>query len=334
MDEAERKRRAAFEAAGPFVTDDPADVRWLLCGRGRPIFAGGSSYIVKVDERRAQVFHQDIEGPRVEAEERWDELGYETVAYPWFEPPPVQSTHPDFSALRLPLAPEERDRYRAAGEDAAEAFVESLAALGPDLSEFDAAGELARPFHARRFTTPVVLVGGDARAPVHRHPMPTRAPLGRFAMLVVCAEREGLYVSLTRIVSFGPPPRDLERVVRAAAEVDAAVLLASRPGATLGALFSTLARAYEEQGFPQEWRRHHQGGLTGYRGREVFARLGDRTVLPDGCAVAWNPSVSGGGKSEDTALVTSAGVEVVTRTPSLLELQTAAGLPRPAIVQL
>ena len=91
-DEAERKRVAALEAAGPFATDDPADVRWLLCGRGRPVFAGGSSYTVVVDEHSAQVFHQDIETPRVEAEERFDELGYEPVAYPWFEPPPVEPT--------------------------------------------------------------------------------------------------------------------------------------------------------------------------------------------------------------------------------------------------
>jgi hypothetical protein len=44
--------------------------------------------------------------------------------------------------------------------------------------------------------------------------------------------------------------------------------------------------------------------------------------------------VTGGGKSEDTALVTSAGVEVLTRTPSLPELETATGLPRPAVIEL
>jgi Xaa-Pro dipeptidase len=177
-------------------------------------------------------------------------------------------------------------------------------------------------------------VGGELRAPVHRHPLPTHERLGRFALLAITAEREGFYVSLTRVVSFGPLPGELERLVRAAAEVDAAVLAASRPGEMLGELFDVLARAYEEQGFPEEWRRHHQGGLTGYRGREVFAVPGDPTPLPEACAVAWNPSVTGGGKSEDTALVTAAGVEVITRTPGLAELETAAGLRRPAIVQL
>ena len=148
------------------------------------------------------------------------------------------------------------------------------------------------------------------------------------------AERSGLHVSLTRIVSFEPPSPELADRVRAAAEVDAAVLAASRPGATLGELFDFLVQAYEQEGFPDEWRHHHQGGLTGYRGREAFATPGDETVLPATCAVAWNPSVTGGGKSEDTALVTAEGVEVITRTPELGELETAVGIPRPAIVVL
>jgi Xaa-Pro dipeptidase len=332
--EAHRKRQAALAAVGPFATDDAADVRWLLSGRGRPVSAGSSSYMVVVDEDRAQVLYQDIEASRVAAEERWEELGYEPVAYPWFEPPPVEPTKPDLAPLRLALDGEEVERYRAAGRDAAAAVAEALGALRPALTELDAADELAGRLAAAGFTTPVVLVGGDARARVHRHPLPTAAPLGRFALLAVTAEREGLYVSLTRIVSFGAPTEELSRVVRAAAEVDAAVLAASRPGRTLGELFDVVARGYEEQGFPGEWRRHHQGGLTGYRGREVFAIPGDPTVLPEACAVAWNPSVTGGGKSEDTALVTAGGVEILTRTPELRELETSAGIPRPGIVRL
>src|SRR5207244_2771971 len=251
VEEAARKRAAALAAVGPFATQDPADVRWLLCGRGRPVSAGSSPYAVVVDEGRAQVLYQDIEASRVAAEERWEELGYEAVPHPWFEPPPDFATDCCLDELRLALGLEELDRYRAAGSDGADAFVAALGALRPELSD-----------------------------------------------------------------------------------LGAAVLTACRPGATLGELFEVLARVYEEQGFRDEWRRHHQGGLTGYRGREVFAVPGDPTPLPEACAVAWNPSVTGGGKSEDTALVTAAGVEVITRTPGLAELETAAGLRRPAIVEL
>ena len=256
------------------------------------------------------------------------------MPYPWHEQPPVDLPPPDLALLRQSLGPEELERYRSAGADGAACVAEALASLRPERRELDAAGELAARLHAHGFTTPVVLAGGETRAPVHRHPLPTEERLGRFALLAVTAERDGLYVSLTRIVSFGPPPAELRECVQAAAEVDAAVLAASRPGATLGGLFDVLARAYAELGYAEEWRRHHQGGLTGYRGREVFATPGNQTILPPASAVAWNPSVSGGGKSEDTALVTADGVEVVTRTPELGELETAAGIPRAAIVEL
>ncbi len=94
-----------------------------------------------------------------------------------------------------------------------------------------------------------------------------------------------------------------------------------------------LAQAYERQGFPEEWRSHHQGGLTGYKGREVFAVPGEPTPPPPVGAVAWNPSVTGGGKSDDTVLVPHTGHEVLTRTPELPELG-ADGLRRAGIAEL
>ncbi len=330
MKEAERKRRAALDSAGPFQTSDPADVRWLLCGRGRPVATGTSPYAVVVDRGSAQVLYQDIEASRIAADERWEELGYEPFAYPWHEATPNGLPALDLSALRLSLGPEELERYRAAGRDAAEAFVAALELLRPEWRELDATAELAGKLHERGFTTPVLLAGGEERAPVHRHPLPTGVRLGAFCLLAATAEREGLHVSMTRIVAFDKPPRRLEARVRAAAEVDAAVLAASRPGRTLGELLDVLADAYSQQGFPEEWRKHHQGGLTGYRGREVFATPGDSTRLPKACAVAWNPSVTGGGKSEDTALVTGDGTEVVTATPELGQLDSG----RPGIVRL
>ncbi len=334
MSEASRKRLLALESAGPFQTSDPADVRWLLCGRGRPVAAGTSPYAVRVTDTEARVLYQDIEASRIAADERWEELGYEPAPYPWHEAAPNGLRQPDLSGLRRSLSPEELERYRAAGRDAAKAFVESLESLRPDSRELDATAELARRLHARGFTTPVLLAGGAARARLHRHPLPTEELLGPFALLAVTAERQGLHVSMTRVVSFGPAPEELRERVSAAAQVDGAVLAASRPGVAVGELFDVLASAYAELGLPGEWRLHHQGGLTGYAGREVFATPGDRTVLPSACAVAWNPSVTGGGKSEDTVLVTGESVEVVTRTPELPELPTAAGIARPAIVEL
>ena len=296
---------------------------------------------------RACVLFADIETSRVEAEERFEELGFESLPYPWHEGPGElladlvagtrQAGDREIEGALAPhrreLLDPERERFFTAGRDAAEAMVATLARLRPETRELEAGAELARQARSRGFFPGVVLVAGAERQRLHRHPLPTEAPLGPHALLAVTAEREGLYLSLTRLASFGPPPAELERLVRAAATVDAAMLAASRPGAAVRDVLATAAREYEAQGFPEEWRRHHQGGITGYRGREVFATPADPTPLPSSCAVAWNPSIRGGAKSEDTALVSDRGVEIVTATPGLPQL-SVNGLPRPGIAEL
>jgi antitoxin VapB len=348
MTEAERKRRAAVEAAGgaPLVVSAPENVRWLLCGRGRPVDVGSADYTVVLRGDDALVLYADIERSRVEAEERLEELGYQTVPFPWYEGRAAtvariggcgartdDELEAELAPHRRALADEEVERYRSAATDAGAALAAALDRLRPETTEIEAAGELARETRARDLVVRVNLVAGEERQPVHRHPLPTSAPVGRHALLALTAERHGLHVSLTRIVSFGAAPARLADLVRAAAEVDAAVIDASTPGATHAQLFDVLAAAYDRVGFPEEWRRHHQGGLTGYKGREVFAVPEEPTPLPDVGAVAWNPSITGGGKSEDTVLVTAAGREILTRTPQLPEIAVAS-LSRPAIVEL
>lgn len=324
-------------------------MRWLVCGRGRPVSTTGpdADYTVAVTADGGFVLFPDIEASRVAAEERFDELGFEPIPFPWFEGAGAAlrgiiggrsalegSAVDELAApLRRTLDADELRRYRAAGADVADAVVETLATLTPETRESDTAADLGGRLLRRGFSAPVLLVAGDERQRVHRHPVPTAARLGRHALLAVTAERHGLHVSMTRVVSFGRAPRQLAKRTAAAAAVDAAMLLASQPGATLGNVFDVAAGAYSTHGFPDEWRRHHQGGLTGYRGREVFAVPGDETPVPASCAVAWNPSITGGAKSEDTALVTDHGVEIITRTPELPELEID-GLARPAIVEL
>jgi antitoxin VapB len=343
--EAERKRSAALEAADgrTLVVESAPNVRWLLCGRGAPVDVCSTDYTVVLRGDRAYVLFMDIERSRVEVEERLEELGYELRPFPWHEgkDSTVRQLVGDspvgdesvLAPLRRELGQEEVARYRAAGAATTEAMVETLETLRPDQTELEAAATLAGRCCRRGLVPRVVLAAGEERQPLHRHPLPTRAPLGRHALLAVTAERHGLFVSTTRLVSFGSPPARLAELTQACAEVDAAVLRASRPGRSLGEIFADLADAYEQRGFPDEWHRHHQGGLTGYAGREVFATPNEPTRLPSTCAVAWNPSITGGAKSEDTALVSEQRIEIVTATPGLPTIEVD-GLRRPGIVEL
>lgn len=88
--------------------------------------------------------------------------------------------------------------------------------------------------------------------------------------------------------------------------VDAAYILGSRPGKPLNEVLADGIASYQAAGFPGEWQLHHQGGLTGYAGREIFATPSTAYRLGANQCVAWNPSITGS-KSEDTVLITEEG---------------------------
>ena len=102
----------------------------------------------------------------------------------------------------------------------------------------------------------------------------------------------------------------------AAAQVNAALLNATRVGAKSAELFKVAQAAYAAQGFPGEERFHHQGGPTGYGEREWVATPEGTQVVVNNQAFAWNPSIRGG-KTEDTVLLRDGVIENLTPTPEL-----------------
>jgi hypothetical protein len=109
----------------------------------------------------------------------------------------------------------------------------------------------------------------------------------------------------------------------AAAQVNAALLDASRVGATSAELFRVAQAAYAEQGYPGEEQFHHQGGPTGYWEREWVATPTGRETVVDNQAFAWNPSIRGG-KAEDTVLLRGGKIETITATPELPVIEASA----------
>jgi Xaa-Pro aminopeptidase len=139
-------------------------------------------------------------------------------------------------------------------------------------------------------------------------------------MAVVVGERHGLHAAATRLASAGRLSREVAAARRAAADVEAAVMAATRAGARYGEVLRALADGYARAGHDGAWREHYQGGPIGYRQREFEIVPGQTesrwfdTTIPTGSAVAWNPSVAGGGKCEDTYLVENGGLRRLTDT--------------------
>jgi len=212
--------------------------------------------------------------------------------------------------LRYRLDEDAVARYRAVGADAVAAVDAACAALDPALTETEAAGAVAGACRAAGLFTPALMVGGAARLPRHRHPVPAGAPLGARALIVVCAERGGLYANLSRFVHFEPPDADLAARLDACGEILARMREATRPGRTLADVFADCRRFYADAGHPDGWKDHHQGGLTGYRSREVIAAPGAGLEIGEGQAFAWNPSLPGA-KAEETFVLTPGGPEIL-----------------------
>ncbi|MGH2800112.1 MAG: M24 family metallopeptidase, partial [Thermoleophilaceae bacterium] len=144
---------------------------------------------------------------------------------------------------------------------------------------------------------------------------PTGGRLERRAMLVASAQRGGLYANLTRIAWLDEPDPETARRQAACDEILARTRdEATRPGRSLTDAFDDVRRLYAEAGFPDEWRLHHQGGITGYASREVIATPHTDVPIEPGMAFAWNPSITGA-KAEETFVLTEAGPELVAGAP-------------------
>lgn len=235
----------------------------------------------------------------------------------------------ELRAARARLLPGERARYGALGQDMARIMTAVLGAARPETTERQLAAELARASVAAGAAPMVVLVAGESRAATP-HPLPTDAPLGRRAMAVLTSERHGLHANLTRWVGFGAPEPEATSAVL---QVEADALAATRPGRALGEVLEDIAASYARHGLGDEaWKRHHQGGPTGYLGRDPKATPGAAERVFAGQAFAWNPWAPHA-KVEDTVIIGDTGLEVLTVDPEW-PTTVVRGLARPITLDL
>jgi Xaa-Pro aminopeptidase len=313
----------------------PAAIGWYLGGaRVHTSLAGPPIAAVRVTREGELVRVHTNELDRMIDEELPE--GVATEAVDWFAPLVdardtasvlESAVEGPLRAARAQLLPLERARYADLGADTARALTDALGAARPDETERDLAARVGAGVVATGADPLVVMVAG-ARRLGHRHPLPTAAPLGERAMVVVCARRHGLIANATRWVRTAVPSRDEAARAAALHRVEAEAWRATRPGRALGEVLIDIAGAYEQHGFgAAEWRRHHQGGAAGYAGRDPRATPGAADLVHDGQAFAWNPTAPGV-KIEDTVIIDDGRVEVLTRDDRWPETE-ADGVARP-----
>jgi antitoxin VapB len=323
------------------VVRRPGNVAWWSGGGRTHILAtpevGVAALVVRRDG--VEVVTAVNEAPRLRAEELTDPSWSWTVL-PWSSPldgalprggavgcdgplDGARDVSAEVEAARRSLSPDAVAQYRSVGARAAEAMTDAALLLTPAMTEHEAAGALGGALLARGLDPVVLLVSGGSRVDVHRHPLPTGAPVGDLVMLVACARGHGLIANLTRFVSFGRVPPGYDRLLA----VEAAFLDATVPGARVGDVFAAGTAAYGDD----EWTLHHQGGPTGYESRDYLATAASDPLVAENQAFAWNPSIPSL-KVEDTVLATANGVEVLTADPRW-PVVTVAGRARPTLLE-
>ena len=334
-------------AARGLLLTRPGGVNWRTGGLSDPIDLTASSDPVWTLDTPAgaALITSEIEAPRLLGDFRVSELGWELITVPWYDAAaPARAAsdfagcaiedllsdsatlesaaHADVVAARLVLSDAERADLADLGALVGRALTEGVDEWAPGAStDYDVAAVVGAALAREGANAVCLIVGGDERLRTLRHPLAVGEVVREALMVVVVARRAGLHAAATRL-AVTHADDEILALFRKLEAVDEAVLAASLPGGTWGETIDVLALAYAGIGHAGAWREHFQGGPIGFEQREFELAPGQNDdpfwnlARAAGTAVAWNPSLGGGAKIEDTYVVGEAGMELVTSSPS------------------
>jgi Xaa-Pro aminopeptidase len=307
---------------------------WLSCGGKNYVGIGDMGNCgLLVTANSHYAITNNIEAPRLAAEERLEDLGFEIHAGTWhdngfeaeaikklagpapgfdFASPLGGSAAEDIKELRFSLTESELERYRETGFLVSLSLEETAASIRPGESEFEILGRLSECLAARGLVFYSGMCAADERISRYRHPIATDKRVKERVQLGGNFGKFGLIACLTRYVNFTPVSAELRRQMRLNQEIDLVFMKNSIPGKSYQHPFLAGKEAYGERGFGAEFDRHHQGGPIGYTPRDYRVDFSHKGIIPENQAFCWNPSITGT-KSEDTIIAKAGGFEFITR---------------------
>jgi Xaa-Pro dipeptidase len=316
---------------GGALFGDQYNFSWLSCGGDDQIIRGTElgfvNVLVTIDD--AYLVSNNIEMPRIKAEETAG-VPFKTVEYIWtgsmvedikeivrgqklaadFGYPGAENESARLGLLRVPLLESEVERFRELGRMCSSAMDETMLTLKPGMDEFEIQGLIGGKLLAKGIIPVVLLVGTDERIFNFRHPMPTSKKLDRYCMIVICAQKWGLILSMTRLVHLGQLPNEVQKKYDSLHRVEMAYITSTVPGSRIKDVFSAGSRVYAGEGYPGEELKHFQGGTCGYLTREQGLTPDGEYTIQDGEIFAHNPTIQGT-KLEDSILVRGTSFEVL-----------------------
>ena len=311
-----------------------ANFSWMTCGGlnlvGITTEFGATTLLIT--ENSKFLISNVIEAPRMIHEEGLEKQGFIVKTFPWHEDqevsivkeiagegplgsdgpfPNAQMMAEDIARLRYSFTPDEKKRYRWLGKRVSIALEKTMMKAKKGEKESAVVGRLCKELWKDRIDPITLMSAADDRISNFRHPIPTEKRIEKYLMVSVNARKWGLIVSLTRFVHFGELPKELREKYEANVFIDCTMMAHTRPGILAKEVLQKGIDAYQEKGYPEEWKLHHQGGSIGYTGRDYRVHSKSPDIIQENQAFTWNPSIAGT-KSEDTILATSKGPEMIT----------------------
>jgi len=325
------KIRASLEIKGYDGIEIKSQANFSYLTRGRGFIGLAStlacaSLLLTKDE--IILISENIEANRLYVEQLDSNPNIRVIEIPWDEPDKRRAvcqdltkglkiaTENDFEhelfKLRTIMSEYDISDYRKLSYQAASILERVCVDLKYDMTEFELAGVISNEYWQANIEPITILVAFDERASLYKHPLMIGNKLKNYALVSVCARRNGLIVSLTRNVMLKADQEIIDNHRKCAA-VYATFIEKLKANEILSNVFFSGIKKYADVGYPFEYKNHHQGGLTGFVPRELRASADCSHLVLPSQAYAFNPTIRNA-KCEDTVLVTPSGVETMTHT--------------------
>ncbi len=282
----------------------------------------GSAWLLVTDDD-AYVITKNIETERLKKEELPGNL--RVIEFEWFLDPNTAikkiiddqnvlfEADPEFASFllnsRIKLSEYEIQRYAQVGEKSAIALERAMRKITPEMTELQGKGVIEHELANEGLDSLLVLVFGDESRTTYRHNLPRNVKIGKRCFGSICAKMYGLVISSTRTIEFEKDEK-FESQYMANMQVESEILDATYRANSMGQVFFEIEKSYSSHGYPDEWKLHHQGGIAGYKTREIVATPHMPFQISDGMAFAWNPTITGT-KLEDTYVRTESGMKLL-----------------------
>jgi hypothetical protein len=275
-----------------------------------------------------------MDGRRI-AEEDMRGMGYELVELKWYEKsitetvlrlvtgkkavgdivlPGVDFQSDAFCALHYPLTLKEIDRYRWLGRKMEEIFRKVADEIRAGQTEKEIEAMFISYAAADGIREIVGIIGSDDRISKYRHCVASDKKVEKLVLLAPAVKKWGLTLPITRIVCLdGHVPNETAHKYDAACRIEAQTMAMCRAGARFTEILQAQKDQYRTTGYPEEWRNHFQGGITGYIVNDATKCMDTASVICDCQTFNWYITITGV-KVEETVLSTSEGVEILTST--------------------